>query len=1070
MLELISEIPFVSLFIKFMIASTVLMGAVWLMEKVRLINTPDLAELAWKLAIAGSFVALLPIADFFAPSLVIEDSRTAAIIDDLNENRPLSDLAPQGTTQTVPAYKESTQFLTSGRLESVLNATRAIEAAQARLKENGIDFKYDTETVVIDGQKFNIPFGDDANINGSIKASDEIAAAINTDTLSNGISTAADTNNALILNSENDSESTIEKTFWYSAADLRTKDLAALGWAALALLTVAALMFSYRDAVKNLGSRTRVGSEDTANKVLRSICAKADIRHVPYLSRSETIKSPVCLPRKEICLPDWAFDDMPAAEFKSLLAHELGHMVRRDPIMLMALQLLSRIFFFQPLFIIARKRLTDIAELAADEWAANQAVDSRAVANALFTCATKIHETRQIQWGLAMAGNKSILKQRVERLIHAQSVPFKTTGAFTKTALGIGVIGLSLGLPSVEFADAVTAESPMAHGFHDTPAPKVSPLPALPNVSKIPNVVNAPPAPQMPASSTIVSRVPSAVAVASSFASASAIAHPRDIHIVNRGHESGNLSWSDDDKSISVKWEGDFQIGPDDASIELEDDDGYLRIKSKEDGVRRSIRFKVKDGKRTHTYKVNGDQKELDKEGQKWLKSSIRILINTGFGAEQRVARILKKNKAKGVLKEVKGFDGDFVKRIYLSELMDQTDLSGSNILQVVDIVGKFDSDFEKRLTLSALLEEEDISDKVLPKVLAVAKGLDSDFEKRLLVTHFVSEMKLTNKSTAMVIDIAETIDSDFELRLLLTATLTETKLTDKNVQRILDLAIKRIDSDFEKRLLLTSFADEYDRSDAVVAKVLDAAKTIDSDFERRLLLSTIINEADMNEKNWLKAIAIASDIDSDFEKNRALMHFKSEAPENNKKVVAALEKAMEGMDQEFTANREFISHEGFSVVLSEDYAEAMADLAKEMAMFELERAEIIQEMRDEEDEAVREALREKSRSMRDKQREMRAYMNEQKQVQRQVERAEAMAMREIEREMRMVERELSKASKTLKRELAQVMRDLERTKRDLERQHSRGRVAFEEKHKKKHDDKNKDKKKSKASDNESNI
>ena len=159
---------------------------------------------------------------------------------------------------------------------------------------------------------------------------------------------------------------------------------------------------------------------------------------------------------------------MPEAEFKSLLAHELGHMVRRDPIMLMALQVLSRTFFFQPLFILARRRLTDIAELAADEWAAKQAADSKAVANALFICATKIHETRQIQWGLAMAGNKSILKRRVERLMSAQSDPFKTTSTVAKSALAIGVIGLGLGMPSVEFAGAHPLEhSHESEGYVD---------------------------------------------------------------------------------------------------------------------------------------------------------------------------------------------------------------------------------------------------------------------------------------------------------------------------------------------------------------------------------------------------------------------------------------------------------------------------------------------------------------------------------------------------------------------------------------------------------------------------
>ena len=1012
MLEFMSDIPFVSLFIKFMIASTILLSAVWLMEKTRLINTPDLAELAWKLAIAGSFVALLPVADIMSSTLVIQDDRTAALIDDLNQNRPLSTLAADPSvdrtfTKSGSVVAPVNNIEIAGRpVQNTDTASRTIQPGNTLVSPPDA-----TPRNAVSGAPYTVEF-----------------------------TTAADANNAPIPGTGNDSEGTKEKTFWYSAADLRTKDLAVLGWIALALLTVGALMFSYRDAVKNLGNRKRVDAEGKANQALRAICEKADIRHVPYLSRSGAIKSPVCLPRKEICLPNWAFDDMPSAEFKSLLAHELGHMVRRDPIMLMVLQILSRTFFFQPLFIIARKRLTDIAELAADEWAAKQAADSRSVANALFTCATKIHETRQIQWGMAMAGNKSILKQRVERLIHAQSVPFKTAGTFAKTAIGVGVIGLSLGMPSIEFAGAMTAENSLGNDMHRVVSTQTDALSSLD--------LNLDPASgvsvqiHMPAYAPFASTITNATTAVAPLA----LAHPHgEREFLSRDNDSGNISWSSDGKSISINWEGDFRINEHDSSLEVEDEDSFIRIKGKEDGIRRSIKFEVENGKRAHTYKVDGKKQELDAAGQKWLKGSIQTLINSGFGAEQRVARILKKSKVKGVLKETKAFEGDFVRRIYLTELMRQAKLKDKEITQVIDIVAKFDSDFEKRLTLSFMLETEIVSDKVLPRVLKVAKTFDSDFEKRLLVTHFVSEMKLTNKSTVLVLDVAESIDSDFELRLLLTSALSDTKLTDKNVQRILDMAIKKIDSDFEKRLLLTSFADEYNRSDAVVAKVLAAAKTVDSNFERRILLSTLISQAKLNEKNWLTAINIASDIDSDFEKSRALMHFRSEIPKDNKKIVAALDKAMEGTGRQFRTTVEFSTDSDFDVIgedihieFSEqiaEFGEAMAEFAEELAELEIEKVELMRERNSKNSKATKEELREKSRAIREKQREIRAIANSQGQLERQMAYMEREATREIKKEMKRVARDLKSADKDLKRELAEALRQLERTKVELKRQ-----------------------------------
>ncbi|MBL4836431.1 MAG: hypothetical protein JKY34_02540 [Kordiimonadaceae bacterium] len=95
MFEVFSDIPFVSLFLKFTVASTVLLGAVWLLEKIKIINKPDLAELAWKLAIVGSFIAIIPPLDFMSSTVVVESDRTAALVSDLNEERPLREYAVQ---------------------------------------------------------------------------------------------------------------------------------------------------------------------------------------------------------------------------------------------------------------------------------------------------------------------------------------------------------------------------------------------------------------------------------------------------------------------------------------------------------------------------------------------------------------------------------------------------------------------------------------------------------------------------------------------------------------------------------------------------------------------------------------------------------------------------------------------------------------------------------------------------------------------------------------------------------------------------------------------------------------
>ena len=74
--QIILDLPILALFLKFMLASTMLLGGVWLLEKIGVINSPDMSESAWKLAIFASFVALLPVS-FTSNNLIIPINETA---------------------------------------------------------------------------------------------------------------------------------------------------------------------------------------------------------------------------------------------------------------------------------------------------------------------------------------------------------------------------------------------------------------------------------------------------------------------------------------------------------------------------------------------------------------------------------------------------------------------------------------------------------------------------------------------------------------------------------------------------------------------------------------------------------------------------------------------------------------------------------------------------------------------------------------------------------------------------------------------------------------------------------
>src|SRR5207302_765841 len=88
-----------------------------------------------------------------------------------------------------------------------------------------------------------------------------------------------------------------------------------------------------------------------------------------HLTMARTISSPVALGLSEICVPELALSDLGVEQQRSMLAHELAHLARRDSLWLAGASLMERCFFFQPLNRLARRELETTAEYLSDEWA-----------------------------------------------------------------------------------------------------------------------------------------------------------------------------------------------------------------------------------------------------------------------------------------------------------------------------------------------------------------------------------------------------------------------------------------------------------------------------------------------------------------------------------------------------------------------------------------------------------------------------------------------------------------------------------------------------------------------------
>lgn len=190
---------------------------------------------------------------------------------------------------------------------------------------------------------------------------------------------------------------------------------AATVWLAVGLILLAWYGGRRLILVGRLGDR-RVLVDGELPALLAELQAEAGVRRRIRLTASSAISSPVALGSGEICLPLAALDELEPVQQRAMLAHELAHLVRRDPQWLAFACAVERVFFFQPLNRVARRGLQESAEYQADAWAAR-----RTGGVPLARCLLKVAEWIEASpLGVPVAGmaeQRSQLSVRVARLL-----------------------------------------------------------------------------------------------------------------------------------------------------------------------------------------------------------------------------------------------------------------------------------------------------------------------------------------------------------------------------------------------------------------------------------------------------------------------------------------------------------------------------------------------------------------------------------------------------------------------------------------------------------------------------
>ncbi|MFO1093142.1 MAG: M56 family metallopeptidase [Planctomycetaceae bacterium] len=163
--------------------------------------------------------------------------------------------------------------------------------------------------------------------------------------------------------------------------------------------------------------RTETISAGPLREALDQLLAQRGVRRSVRLAQSATAVEPAAggVFRWLIVVPPGISQKLSIAELQALLAHELAHLVRRDPLWLWIAAALCWCFPLQPLNFLAVRRWRQAAEELCDDWAITGGVRPLTLAN----CLTRVAEWRlaPMPLGLTSDVGQSRFARRISRLV-----------------------------------------------------------------------------------------------------------------------------------------------------------------------------------------------------------------------------------------------------------------------------------------------------------------------------------------------------------------------------------------------------------------------------------------------------------------------------------------------------------------------------------------------------------------------------------------------------------------------------------------------------------------------------
>ena len=392
------------------------------------------------------------------------------------------------------------------------------------------------------------------------------------------------------------------------------------------------------------------------------------------------------------------------------------------------------------------------------------------------------------------------------------------------------------------------------------PAPPAAPAASAPPAPPAAEVPDAPAPPPPPAAEAPQApRAPEPPAPA---------APPQEIG--TRG--SGNMSWSDGNERISIRWNGAFRLSDDEKDIAWMEDGATLTLA---DGVifKSQVELRGVNGRIERTFTKNGTRRDYEPEGRAFLAAALdRMIKQSAAFAKERVAKFLKRGGPDAVLAEIdKLGTSSYTHRIYYTELARQADLSESLLTRILQRVpAEMSSDYDKATLFTAILTQSKIDDTHRAQIARAVGRIGSDYDQRRTLTAVMNVHPLSSSVAGAILEATGSINSDHDRAEVLLDLIEHNGVTSKNSNTFAGL-VQSMSSSYDKRRVFTAFANQVNADRAVLSDMIKSAGSMTSSHDLSETLIAMIDKGGLTDASADAFFQSASEISSSYDLSRVL-------------------------------------------------------------------------------------------------------------------------------------------------------------------------------------------------------